>query len=248
MPLALFRRSLPPVPEYLDVTHEGETFRVRVRQRAGVKRFTLRVSMVTSEAVLTMPERGNLKAAVRFLEEHSGWIAQRMKRIPDAIAFEVGAIIPFRGVPHRIVHHGGLRGLVNINVDINGDPIISVRGDLPHISRRVREFLYTQARNDISAAVARHCAVLGVSIRGITIRDTRSRWGSCSAKGRLSFSWRLIMAPPLVLNYLAAHEVAHLREMNHSSRFWRLTHELCPETAQAEAWLKHYGTSLHRYG
>lgn len=248
MPLALFRRSRPAVPAYFDIDHEGDTFRVCVSQRAGAKRFTLRVSMANAEAILTMPERGDVKAAQRFLDAHSGWIAQRMKRIPDVVAFEEGAIIPLRGVPHRIVHNGGLRGRVMATVDANGQPIIVVTGDLPHLARRLREFLQAQAREDISEAVARHTATLGVLARGITLRDTKSRWGSCSAQGRLNFSWRLILAPPMVLDYLAAHEVAHLREMNHSHRFWRLTHQLCPATDQAEAWLKRYGSGLHRYG
>ena len=85
-------------------------------------------------------------------------------------------------------------------------------------------------------------------LRVIAIRDTKSRWGSCSSTGTLSFSWRLIMAPPLVLDYLAAHEVAHLKELNHSNRFWTLLHELCPATDEAERWLKRHGAELHRYG
>jgi predicted metal-dependent hydrolase len=114
--------------------------------------------------------------------------------------------------------------------------------------RRVRDFLEREAKRDLQAAVARHTAALGIPARRITVRDTRSRWGSCSAKGYLNFSWRLILAPPFVLDYLAAHEVAHLKEMNHSPRFWREVHALCPRTEEAERWLKRHGTDLHRYG
>ncbi|MFT0891285.1 M48 family metallopeptidase [Pseudochelatococcus sp. G4_1912] len=248
MPLALFRRSLKPIPEYLDVVFGSESFRVRVRPRAGVKRFTLRVSMATGEVILTMPERGEVKAAQRFIDAHGGWISQRMQRLPGLVIFEANAMIPLRGVPHRIVHWSGVRGRVTAHINADGEPIIAVTGEPPHLSRRIRDFLQAEARRDLSEAVARHTATLGVPARSITLRDTKSRWGSCSSQGRLNFSWRLILAPPMVLDYLAAHEVAHLREMNHSDRFWRLTHQLCPATPQAEAWLKRHGSSLHRYG
>jgi predicted metal-dependent hydrolase len=112
----------------------------------------------------------------------------------------------------------------------------------------VREFLQREARRDLGEAVARHTANLGIPARRITIRDTRTRWGSCSSRGFLNFSWRLVLAPPHVLDYLAAHEVGHLKEMNHSNRFWRIVRDLCPRTDEAEAWLKRHGTELHRYG
>jgi predicted metal-dependent hydrolase len=96
--------------------------------------------------------------------------------------------------------------------------------------------------------VKRYCARLGVVAKRITVRDTTSRWGSCSARGALSFSWRLVLAPPMVLDYLAAHEVAHLRELNHSPRFWRLVKLACPQTDEAEEWLKRHGSDLHRFG
>jgi predicted metal-dependent hydrolase len=126
--------------------------------------------------------------------------------------------------------------------------ILEVPGSPEHISRRVTEFLKREARRDLDLAVARHLAAARVEARRISIKDTKSRWGSCSANGTLSFSWRLILAPPFVLDYLAAHEVAHLRELNHSHKFWRLTRVLCPRTDDAEAWMKRFGVQLHRYG
>ena len=106
------------------------------------------------------------------------------------------------------------------------------------MARRVQDFLEAEARRDFAQSVKRHTTALGIPAKRITVRDTKSRWGSCSANGALNFSWRLIMAPPFVLDYLAAHEVAHLRELNHSHRFWKLTHQLCPRTEDAEKWLK----------
>ena len=105
-----------------------------------------------------------------------------------------------------------------------------------------------QARRDLEAAVARHAAHLGVRVRKITLRDTASRWGSCTSSGGLNFSWRLIMAVPFVLDYLAAHEVAHLLHMNHSPAFWKAVGSLSKDVSAAESWLKAHGTGLHRIG
>ena len=127
-------------------------------------------------------------------------------------------------------------------------PLICVAGERAHIARRVTDFLKREARKDLEAAVARHSKQLGVKPRRIVLRDTVSRWGSCSSTGGLNFSWRLILAPPFVLDYLAAHEVAHIVHMNHSPLFWKLARRLHPGTDRAEIWLKVHGASLHRFG
>jgi predicted metal-dependent hydrolase len=119
---------------------------------------------------------------------------------------------------------------------------------MPHVARRVADFLKREAKRDLEAASRAAAEKLGVRLRRIAIRDQTSRWGSCSAEGVLSYSWRLILAPPFVLDYLAAHEVAHLVEMNHSRRFWRLVERLYPDVARAKAWLDAHGAELHRYG
>jgi hypothetical protein len=126
--------------------------------------------------------------------------------------------------------------------------IISVSCDPAHVARRIRDFLVREARRDLAAAIDGYAPRLGQRPVRMTLRDTRSRWGSCTARGELNFSWRLILAPPMVLDYLVAHEMAHLREMNHSPRFWALLGDLCPNVEAAEAWLKRNGSSLHRYG
>ena len=127
-------------------------------------------------------------------------------------------------------------------------PLICVSGERPHVARRVADFLKREARKDLEAAVARHSKQLGVKPRRIVLRDTVSRWGSCSSTGGLNFSWRLILAPPFVLDYLAAHEVAHIVHMNHSPMFWKLARRLHSETDRAEVWLKVHGANLHRFG
>ena len=125
---------------------------------------------------------------------------------------------------------------------------ICVAGEPPHLDRRIGDFLKREARRDLEAAASRYAARLGVAIKRVSIRDQSSRWGSCSNTGVLSFSWRLILAPSFVLDYLAAHEVAHLKELNHSPRFWRLVASLDPDFERAKAWLDAHGTDLHRYG
>ncbi|HVL71609.1 MAG TPA: SprT family zinc-dependent metalloprotease [Beijerinckiaceae bacterium] len=247
MRFALFRRTLPD-PAHLDVAHQGQRFRVALRRRAAARRITLRVSSATGEIVLTLPPAVDLSAAQRFADAHGGWIAVRLAKVPERVVFTHGAVIPFRGVPHRIVHWSNVRGVTAATHDPDGAPVIAVTGEAAHVPRRVRDFLEREARRDLAESVLRHTAALGKPARRLTVRDTKSRWGSCSAKGCLSFSWRLILAPPFVLDYLAAHEVAHLKEMNHSHRFWRVVHGLCPRTEEAERWLKRHGTDLHRYG
>ncbi|MGO4407173.1 M48 family metallopeptidase [Bosea sp. RAF48] len=246
MRISLFRRQ--PDPDRIEVVHAGTRYPVSIKRRANARRMTLRVSQATGETTLTLPERVDFSAGRAFAENHGGWIAARIAKRPLAVPFEPGQSIPLRGVPHRIVHWSKARGLTQATQDKDGAPIIAVAGDGAHVPRRVKDFLRRLALEDLEKAVRHHTATLGIPARKITIRDTTSRWGSCSSQGHLNFSWRLILAPASVLDYLAAHEVAHLKEMNHSHRFWALTHKLCPHTEEAEAWLKRHGASLHGYG
>jgi predicted metal-dependent hydrolase len=130
----------------------------------------------------------------------------------------------------------------------DGEPLLCVAGEAAHVDRRICDYLKREALRDLGAASRRAAERLGVSIRRISVRDQSSRWGSCSTTGMLSYSWRLILAPPFVLDYLAVHEVAHLIEMNHSPRFWRLVHRICADAHRAKVWLDVHGGDLHRYG
>lgn len=247
MRFALFRRvSADPI--LIDVNHGGRSFEIALRRRPTAKRITLRVSNATGEVVMTIPERTELKTAQRFADAHGDWIASRLAKVPARVEFRPGALVPVRGIPHKIVHWTNIRGTTRAMKSPAGEPIIAVSGERPHLARRVREFLEAEARRDIAGAVRKHTTKLGVTAKRITVRDTTSRWGSCSARGALNFSWRLILAPPYILDYLAAHEVGHLRELNHSHRFWKIVHDLCPRTEEAEDWLKRHGSDLHRFG
>jgi predicted metal-dependent hydrolase len=241
----LFRRPLDP--QLIEIAFDGASYPVELRRHAKARRYTLRVQAASRTVLLTMPLRGSVREAKAFAERNGGWIAARLKRLPQAIAFADGLVLPLRDVPHRIVHRPGVRGTVWI--ETGGDmPLICVAGNPEHLPRRLRDFLKRAARRDLDAASRRYAALLGVAVKRVAVRDQTSRWGSCTADGTLSYSWRLILSPPHVLDYLAAHEVAHLVEMNHSRRFWRVVARLCPDWERAKGWLRAHGTTLHCYG
>jgi len=116
------------------------------------------------------------------------------------------------------------------------------------LKRRLADWLKREARRDLTLASERYAQAMAVSFHRLAIRDQASRWGSCSSDGSLSYSWRLILAPSFVLDYVAAHEVAHLKHMNHGVRFWRLVLTHCPMAPQARLWLRRHGVTLHRFG
>ena len=126
--------------------------------------------------------------------------------------------------------------------------MLCVAGQREHAPRRLQDWLTGQARKDLSDRVAHHAGALGLRPRRISVRDQTSRWGSCSSTGQLCFSWRLVLAPRHVLDYVAAHEVAHLAEMNHSTRFWALVARTFHDMGRSKAWLNAHGRELHCYG
>ena len=238
---------------FLDVNHSGETYRVVLKRASAARRFTLRVRAASRDVLLTMPGRGALADARDFAQRHAAWIGARLRRLPAPVPFAPGELIPFRGETHLITHRQGARGTVWVEDVLRGPDaktprLLCVAGNREHIARRVSDFLKSAAKADLEAAVRKYALVIGVQPLRVTLRDTSSRWGSCSASGGLNFSWRLILAPAFVLDYLAAHEAGHLIHLNHSDRFWTLVNSLCAETGRAEAWLSAHGSSLHRYG
>jgi len=248
MPLRALLYRRPSEPRTIEIVFDRSAYLVQLRRHRQARRYTLRIQATTREVILTIPPRGTLKEAGEFAQKHGGWIAARLGRLPEAAPFTDGAVVPLRGVPHRIAHRPGVRGTVWTQTDTSGQLLLCVAGNSPHIDRRVGDFLRREARRELEAASLKFAAALGVAVKRITVRDQSSRWGSCSTTGLLSFSWRLILAPSHVLDYLAAHEVAHLVEMNHSPRFWRLVQRLCPDHGRAKAWLDAHGADLHRYG
>lgn len=242
-----FGRPARTDPDHLVVTVEGRGIRVAIRRNERARRYALRVPPTGGDPVLTMPTGGRFSEALAFAQAHAQWIAGRLSRRPERIAFAHGAEVPLRGETHRVFHVPGRRGTVWREI-IGETAHLCVAGDAAHVARRLTDYLKAEARRDLERAVARHTETIGVTARSVKVKDTKTRWGSCSADGNLAFSWRIVLAPPHVLDYLAAHEVAHLKEMNHSVRFWRVVRGLTPDTEAARAWLKRYGSRLHAYG
>ena len=218
---------------------------VRVNPRA--RRIIVKVHPSTGAVSVVAPSARAVNPALDFARSERDWIAERLARIPPPVPFAPGAVLPYRGVEHVIRWSGTKRGLVMIDQEAYR-PTICVSGGLEFLNRRVEDWFKRQARFHLTRKVEFYAEQLGVKVSRVTIRDGASRWGSCSSNGSLSFSWRLVMAPPFVLDYVAAHEVAHLREMNHGPRFWRHVERLVGDSTAAQDWLREHGSALHRYG
>ena len=190
-----------------------------------------------------MPNRASEAAAARFVASHAGWVMRQLARLPAAVPFADGAVVPVMGRDITLRHLPGSR----LGVRLEGDALL-VSGHAEHLSRRVRDFLKALARREFAARAQAIAARIERRPARVAVRDATSRWGSCTAAGALSFSWRLILAPVWVLDYVVAHEVAHLVHLDHSPRFWKLVGELTPDAARARAWLARHGPALHRYG
>jgi hypothetical protein len=214
------------------------TLRVEVNPRA--RRISLRLDPVSRHVVAVAPNPRLTGEAAAFAKSRLAWVAAQLSRLPNQVLLAPGQTIPFRGEACRLIWTPGRAPAAQ-----DGGALVAGGGDEQAFAARIRRFLHLQARTDLVGRVVVHAAALGVAPTRITVKDTASRWGSCTARGALSFSWRVILAPPFVLDYLAAHEVAHLREMNHSARFWRLVAECIPDFARAESWLDRHGASLH---
>jgi len=246
--LNFLNRQSKSAAQKMTVVSGERSFELAIVRHPRARRYTIRVREAHRDVILTMPVRGNLADAHSFAQKNVSWIASKVARLPDTVPFADGAIIPFKGMPHQIQHRPHSRGTVWLERDENGNAFICVAGNPAHVSRRVADFLKREAKKALTDASRAYAAKIGVTIGRIGLRDSASRWGSCSESGSLSYSWRLILAPEYVLDYLAAHEIAHRIELNHSGRFWKLLDSMTPDRERAEAWLVAHGNGLHRYG
>lgn len=227
--------------------------KLELRRHPGARRLTLRVSRTRRAVVVTIPLQCDLDEAGSFLNRHIDWVRERLDSLPDPVPFAHGAIMPVRGEPHRIVFNGSAATrIISCHAPSNPQRCqwreIHVPGPRAAAPRRLKDWLFEQARHDLDTRVMVHAKHLRLRPKKIAVRDQTSRWGSCSTTGLLSFSWRLLLAPSHVLDYVAAHEVAHLAEMNHGPRFWALVDKAIPNSAPAKTWLQVFGPDLHRYG
>lgn len=224
----------------------GVPVAIRVSVRA--RRLSLRVDAAARGVELVLPQRCPADMAIGFVARHRGWIAARVAAMPPPLRLIDGATVPVFGVPHRIRRVVAPPGELKPPPVMIADGEIRVRGDPAHLPRRVIDHLKALARRDFAERARALAARLGKSVTRVGVRDPKSRWGSCSAKGALSFSWRLVLAPEPVIHYVVAHEVAHLVEMNHSARFWRVVASLVPDAAAPRIWLRRHRAELMSYG
>jgi predicted metal-dependent hydrolase len=221
----------------------GGPTRVEWRRNRRARRVSLRIDPCGGGVVVTLPTRAGRGAGVALLMTHADWVANRLAALPEAVLFADGTIVSISGVPHRIRHTPQARGGAWLE---DGELLVS--GAPEFLRRRVFEFLRAEALRQLSKLVCVKTETLNVTPRRITVKDTRSRWGSCAADGSLAFSWRLIMTPEFVQDYVVAHEVAHLKHMNHGKRFWNLVNRLSPHATTAIPWLRAEGFRLLRIG
>lgn len=213
------------------------------RRSARARRIMLRIEPRQGGVIVTLPARASAASGRAVLNTHRDWVAERLAKLPRPITLGPGAAVPIDGRPHRIVHRLDVRGTAWLE-----DGEIHVAGDPAFIARRVNDWLRALARKRLGAMATAKAEAAGLAARRITIKDTSSRWGSCTAKGGLMFSWRLVMAPAEVQDYVVGHEVAHLQHMNHGKAFWALVSQLTPHRDFADAWLATHGPGLMRVG
>ena len=251
MVAAIRLRSAEVLALHITLTLEGTEHVIALRRSPRVRRMTLRLRNASRDFVLTLPQNVNVATAREFLERQRGWMSERLRRLPAQVTLAPDAIIPLRGVAHLVVHRP--KDLRDVTVEAaprtDGPTMnLCVSGPQAQVPRLLLAYFKREAQRDLAAAVRFHAGKIGKTVKRVTIRDTTSRWGSCSSTGNLNFSWRLVLAPSYVLDYLAAHEVAHLLHMDHSPRFWKLANELSSDVTRAEAWLKAHGAKLHQIG
>jgi predicted metal-dependent hydrolase len=235
-------RPSSPKTRTIDVGGRSVPLTIRADKRA--TRMTLRIDPGGQALKLTVPHGLRERQISDFLTRHQGWLMTKLARFPTDTTVSEGRYVPIRGIAHRVERTGKIRGLTEALV-IEGEAVLRVGGAEDHLGRRIRDFLRQEAKKDLEHLARNHAAQIGRKVNSISLKDTKSRWGSCSHDGNLAFSWRIAMAPPYVIDYLAAHEVAHLAEMNHSSAFWALCERLCPQMLEAKHWLKRNGAMLH---
>ena len=213
---------------------------VKLIRSARARQITLRVSSLDGKVSVTAPKHVSTPKIEKFLYQQESWVKWKRSEVPKKLDVTIGSIIPYRGQMVKLVKYAGK------NILLSDDKLL-----IPESKKCVglitKEFLKQAARKHIEYEATNYSKKIGKSYTKLSLRDTRSRWGSCNGKKALMFSWRLVMAPPEVLSYVAAHEVAHLKHMNHSVQFWEEVMRLYGKHYKARQWLREKGMSLHRY-
>ncbi len=227
-------------PEWLQIN--GQRLPLVIKRHRRAKRICLRYNPTSHAISLTLPSHTRVSVGLKFLMQKSEWLIETLHEIPEKKQIKPGVVIPLLGERVRIKHDREIDGAYHLD-----DDALYVAGAREHFPRRVTEALKKIAATAIEEIATKQARKIGRRIHHISVRDTRSRWGSCSSTGNLAFSWRLIFAPFEVMEYVVAHEVAHLRHMNHSKAFWELVEYLCPDYEAAKDWLRLHGKDLYRF-
>jgi predicted metal-dependent hydrolase len=222
---------------------DGREVPLKMRHSQRARRILLHVGVYDGTVELVLPPGASPREGLGFARTQTGWVARQLARIGESVPFADGTVFPLLDSTVTI-RRLDTRSALPVLQD--GELLVGGRDDT--LPARVGRWLRARALEEIKPRAHEMGAEIGRPPIRISVRDTRSRWGSCSRAGNLNFSWRLVMAPEQVLNYVVAHEVAHLRELNHGDRFWALVATLCPDVAQARGWLRAHGADLHRYG
>jgi predicted metal-dependent hydrolase len=221
----------------------GHDVGVIVRRSARARQIAIRIDPAKGGAELVLPPRVSETEGLDFVHSRADWLLDRLAAMPPHVPFRDGETVPFRGAPHLIVHDPNARGGVWTEPGQ-----IFVSGHAEHLSRRLHDWMRREARIAITPLARIKADVLDRRPGKITIRDQKSRWGSCSSSGNLSFNWRLILAPETVLDYVVAHEVGHMAVPNHSRSFWKTVDRLTLHADHGRAWLRGNGDQLFRCG
>lgn len=233
--------SIRSIPSTLRIHDKDIPLKATRSRRA--KRITLRVDITHQCINLTLPlYRISQKTALAFIESHRDWLAKKILHFSSNTPLSDGATFPILGTHYTLSHREHTRGKIYTEGNI-----LHITCLTPYLDRRLHAYLHQQLKMYLEEKCHYYAALLGATIKHIRVSDTTSRWGSCSSKGTLSFCWRLVFAPPAIIDYVIAHEVCHLKEMNHSPAFWSLVASLCPGYKTHRQWLKKNGGTLHRY-
>jgi predicted metal-dependent hydrolase len=211
---------------------------ILLRRSGRARRLSLRVSQLDGRVTLTLPKGVSEREARRFAEEKAGWISGALSRRGESVEILPGAVLPVEGHDRQVVTGSGRSARL-----LPGTIMVPAGREGPAAAALLKHM----ARDRLQASVERYAGMVERPFGRVTLRDTRSRWGSCSSEGNLMFSWRLILAPRAVLDYVAAHEVAHLVHMDHSPAFWALVGDIFPGYREERSWLRRVGHELHRY-
>lgn len=235
---AVAREKRVDVP---DLLADGEIASVRVRRNPRARRISVRVDASDGSIALTVPWHTSVERGIGFVRGQRDWLKARLAAVPDRVEFAPGSRFSYQGQPVMVARVE--RGPTHLE-----GGVLHVAGAPEFAERRVRDWLKAQARRTLGEKAHALAAHTGRKVAAIRIRDTRTRWGSAASNGTLAFSWRLVLAPPEVLDYVVAHEVAHLTHMNHSAEFWALVARLCPGFERPRQWLAANGAHLLRHG